>query len=261
MAKEPAKEPVVATLPGVEEGKLISMPTIGENEPEEDGKTPKVDPAVEALQKQVEELTAIGKSAAEREDRYMAMNEQLITSRNPAAAPAQVPAPIPALENLPDPTLEPAKFQEALTGHIKAATEKAVAPIRQEATTQGQLADLWTRFGKHAEMKDYTDLLQAEVHRRANEASTRGVNLEALLFADPDTFVESVVKTVADRVEKISGKRPGEAPKPTVLGQREAGIDGGSGPIDAGKDGKKDVKKPPTFIEQIRKLQRDSGMY
>jgi hypothetical protein len=258
MAKEPVKGPVT-TLPGVEEGKLISMPPIGENEPDED--PPKVDPAVEAMTKQIEELTAINKSAAEREERYMAMNEQLITSRSPAAPSTPAPAVVPTLENMPDPTLEPAKFQEAIATHIKAATEQAVAPIRQEASTQGRLSDLWTRFGKHTEMSPYADLLQAEVHRRATEASARGANLEALMFGDPDGFVESVVKTVADRVEKISGKRPGEEAKEKVPGQREAGIDGGSGPIVGGKDGKKEPKKPPTFVEQIRKLQRDSGMY
>lgn len=245
---------------------VLTLPNRGEDEP---GAEPEPSPEMDALKATVATLEASVADGKEREDRLARMQEQfLMRPAAPASVAPVAPAP-PAVtfENMPDPSLEPEKFAtEMATRTTALATQAAdaaaaarIAPAASAMDVQQKVADLRTRFASSfPDLANYGDLVEAEIAKRAREAGARGMDVETMVFGNPDLFVKDVGAAVTARLDGI--RKPEEKPgEEEEEGHRDVDLAGGGG--SATPAAKSAANTPPDFMQQLAKAQRDSGFF
>lgn len=244
---------------------VLTLPPRGEDEPEDLEAEP--NPEMEAMQAKLDAMEVAVSEGKDREERFARMQEQFMS--RPAAAPLAPVAPAPpevSFKDMPDPSLEPERFASEMAARTTAlatqAAERAanarIAPAASAMDVQQKLADLKTRFtSAWPDLKDYGDLVDAEIGRRSRDAAARGMDVEAMVLGNPDGFVKDVGTAVTARLTELRGPATKED-SGDGSGRDVALVGGGPTP---GGGGKKTKAEPADFMQQLAKAQRDSGFF
>lgn len=248
---------------------VLTLPNRGEDEP---GTEPEPNPELVAMQATNTALEAQIADGRAREERMERMQEQMMmrpAAQAPAMAAPVAPPPV-AFEGMPDPVVEPEKFAAEMMSRTATAAAQAadaaaaarIAPAASAMDVQQKLNDMKSKFAANfPDLADYGDMVDAEIVRRAKDAGARGMDIEGMMFANPDNFVKDVGTSVTARIASIRGpgKKPEEGDGEPAEG-RDTEVAGGDAGI-GGKPAKKAGAEAPDFMAQLRKSQRDSGFF
>lgn len=252
----------------------LGFPNIGQEEPETDdagAKTGAVapNPEIEALRRQVEELT---RASARSQDR-------LIAALAGREAPQQVEQPAFApnididLSDLPDINLDRAGFQKKLSEKIKNATVAASlqtvgaaqAQAGAEQARNAAFESLWDDFkDQYADLAPYDDIIENQAKRLIAKATARGVRADQYVLANRDQFLEDVAEATAARLDALGiapGGDEGEAPPARRAAPRETNrtagtFGGGRARVPARKEAD---AKPSSLATELKDIQRKLG--
>lgn len=245
----------------------ITFPPIGEEE--QDGAAPETDPVQAQMQKLQEQFEQSQQAFNEERARWQQTVDRLIQTqsapqRQEPEAPKQQPVDF---ADLPDPVDKPEDFKRALAEKFeKQLTERMSSSLNQyqqqsshQQTQQQAFDSMWAKFQQdYADLADKTTTLKGAILSEREAMSARGIDPQQAILADPDGFM----KRVADSMRKELGTTGGEPPAPTApapeqQANRTGGVGGGTN-MSGGGAGK--GKKPPSFSEQLKKFQLDSGL-
>lgn len=266
----------VATELDLDEDGVNGIPlTLGDSNADDpnldliDGDDDDIDPAILALQSEMETLVT-----SQKEEREFLQNTILEMSQRPAPL-AVVPAtPTEPLSNaldfkdLPDPVENREDFNrvlgERVSKFVNEHTAATTAAITSQSQTQAGLTDLENRFTRdHKDLAGKPGLFQAIVTQEVNKIKNRGLNPQQFIFADPDKFVSTVAKTMRDElgIEEGDGDEEDEAKLKTSgrKTSRTQGVKGASMPK-LKKGGKDASKKPLSLVKEIKKQQHAMGL-
>lgn len=276
-AQQPGQQP---PDPGQQQQPQTLWPhTIGEPEP-----PPEPTPEPTPEQKRLQELEQQVQAQQERERHYQSTLESLMAQRYPAAQPAaqapqQQPAqqqqPLFTTEGLPDPVSNPTEYNNKLQERINAALQQ-----NQQSTTQvyeqmarGQALDsVWNRFtSQHADLAKHDLLVNGASQQLMSELKSRGVDPVQVAMQNPDTLVHELANRVQGALQSVSGGQQTGQGQPPASGQgqppqapqqyqqgvpRTQGFAAGSTTPQAPQQ----QQQPPSFTEQLKKAQSDTGI-
>lgn len=254
----------------------VTFPPIGEEEAPTSEETD-----VEARIRQMEERFEANQAAFQEERaRWQQTVDKLITQQAPRqeqTPPTPQAQPID-FSDLPDPVDKPEEFKKAMAQRFEQEMNQRMSQQfeqyqhRQTAqqTVSQQLDDVWTRFqGQHPDLAAKTITLQGAVLAERNAMQQRGIDPQRGILADPDGFMNNVAKRMRDELGMAAPEptsqhqQPGSTPGAGQQQQqqqpanRTAGV-GGASRVNGGGQGS--GKGSPSFIDQLKKTQLDSGL-
>jgi len=108
---------------------------------------------------------------------------------------------------LPDPTLDPDAYAEAVRARIMGETQQLIDNSRQQYNTNQQgerdISDLWTDFGKqYADYAENEDRVEFAAGVAARKAKARGLDIRKYMFQGREQFFSDVVKIMDDTFGK-----------------------------------------------------------
>lgn len=231
-----------------------------------------IDPMLVAMQEQLEDM-----KTSQKEEREFLQNTIIEMSQRPPqmvnAAPANTaPAAAAALdfENLPDPVENRKEFNEALgtriTDFVAQQSQNTTALVTAQQQSQGVISDLENRF-----TRDYKDLatkpalFQATLTQAITKIKNRGLNPQSFVAADPDKFLTEIAKSMKDELgitDDDNDEELNDENNTLQLGKkvsRTKGVKSGS-MAKLKKAGESKVKKPLSFVREIKKQQHAMGL-
>lgn len=219
--------------------------TLGGDDPDE-GTDTEPDP-IEELRA---EMAALRAEREEERKRFQGTIDSLIQR---PAAPGAAPEPKAATidwNNLPDPVEKPEEFKRALADRQKQAADAMRNELRQEVEQSNRVNRLWYDF-----RTEYPDLAKKEALATAT-ASAVARELGGINWDNPSAFMQKVAERMKAELNITDDKaNPPPRSKPS---NRTAGVGAGSkgaGGVASGKD-----DAPKGFLDQIKKLQLESGL-
>lgn len=245
-----------------------------DNERKEDNSQPNVADLLKQIAEMKQELDSIGNT-----------NNALLTAA-PQVLEPEVPKAI-NFDGLPDPVVDPKGYAEGLEQRITARQNQQRdyenQQNRVQQTRKEKFDTLWSDFSdKYADIAADQKGLEFAAQQVANEARSRGVDLDRYMFGSRDRFMAAVAK----EYEEVFGpseevdEEAEEAPRPRgrprkgskrVVARRQLGNDddddGRTGGIFGGQEsggartGSKDKPQAGDMVSDLQELQRKSGFF
>lgn len=217
---------------------------------EEDGEE---EPWREELQSIKEQLN----TANQREARYMQTINQLLQTRSQGGDDHSGDAGnAVSFDDLPDPVEDRKAFNAELGKRIGQLTENLQTTMQSnmQSTVQRQnaAANLETQFAqKYGDLAKRKALLRAAVQEEAEQMRSQGMDPQQAVLNDTESFMESVATRMRTELgvdENSAGGKPRG---------RTRGVGGGSRAKGTAKPAE---RKPKGFMDQLKKVQLDSGL-
>lgn len=245
--------------------------TIGDNTPD-----PNAPPQPEPKQPTAEEQRIAALEAQTQQ--VLAQNQQLmqmlLQNRAPQTNAPASPQPLQPLDMnaLPDPVSAPADFKTKLAAAIQQREAQQAQYLTHNITTQvarGAAMDaLFNRFSfAHPELAKRSATLQGAATQEFQTLQQQGIDFVAVAQQNPDSLVARIASRMSAELGVQAPQQgaqmhgmpltPNSPPTPTQPNaSRAVGIQGGSGtPV-----GTPPAPKPLSFIEQLNKVRRESGL-
>lgn len=274
--------PAAPNAPPQPDGIHALLPhTIGSNEPDPNAAPPAAPPEPTAEQQRLAALEQTNQQILAQNQQLMQM---LMSQR--AAPPVTAPAgPQPlqpfTLEGIPDPVSAPKDFATQLTQRIQQREAQQAQYLTHNITTQvarGAAMDaLFNRFSfAHPELAKKGATLQGAATQEFQALGAQGIDFVQVAQQNPDSLVARIAQRMSSElgVQQQPNGQPNVAhvgnvhgapltpyspPTPTQPqpnASRAAGIAGGSGTPTPPR-----APAPPmSFIDQLNKARRDSGL-
>lgn len=195
-------------------------------------------------------------TANQREARYMQTINQLLQTRSQGGEDHSGDAGNEvSFDDLPDPVEDRKAFNAELGKRISQLTENLQSTmqtnVRSTVQRQNAAANLETQFAqKYGDLAKRKALLRAAVQEEAEQMRSQGLDPQQAVMNDTESFMESVATRM--RTELGIDESGGGKPR-----GRTKGVGGGS----RAKGGSKPAeKKPKGFMDQLKKVQLDSGL-
>ena len=275
MAKEDAQKPEDGSqAPSMNTD--ITFPPIGEEEPPaEPASAP--DPVQEQLAKMEARFEANQRAFEEERTRWQQTVDRLIQSQAAPAPAAPAPQEQPKgiyFGDLPDPVDKPEDFKRALaerfekeiSQRLSSTLDQYQQQTSQQQTSQQAFDAMWAKFQQdYSDLADKTTTLKGAIVSEREAMQARGLDPQQAILADPDGFMRRIATKMRDELGVTAPSvQDTEVPPPaSTPGQgqqtanRTAGVGGGS---TQNARGTGQPKPPPSFIEQLKKIQLDSGL-
>lgn len=256
------------------------FPSIGAPDPEEDGeKGSEGEDTVAARLAQLEEQREEDRRMfAEERKHWQSTVDRLLQGQaapsGQASQGGQAPEPPKSPEvdfsGLPDPVDKPAEYQAELSRRMNSAMQQQVSlteqrvraaqeQTQQQQNVYQQLDNMWEQFKtKYQDLADKQITLKGSVSAEIEGMRQRGVDPTQGMMADPDGFMERVASRMRKELgEPDQGQSGSEGEAGNTPPNRTKGL--GNGTKVNGMSGK-GGKKPPGFLDQLKKVQLDSGL-
>lgn len=223
-------------------------------------------PAEGDVNSRIAALEASLRASEARASQLQAAHLQVLAARQntPAAVPAQATVPAePDLNGLPDPAVdlqaylrEYHKRVNAHTAAVQAARDAANAAAQTETTTNEQRINaLWERLlEKHEDVAGASEIISAQASKIVKSWTDQGLDPTRAMLADSEGFIDRVAEGTRKRMQELGLSAEDEA---------EDEIAVASMPSNSPRAvlGKPAAKEPPGLVDQIREVQKKSGLF
>ncbi len=201
------------------------------------------------------------------ETRQAVAYTEALTGQTPKAP--EPAAPVVDLSALPNPATDPegfqASLQDVLEQVVTRARDDAVAGATRHADTvvdRERLAnEAWDMLRtEYPDVARFGDLVSNEVSRITNDLIRRGYDPYVELARDMPTAVKTIasgVQKTLDQVLTAHGAGGGDTGR--IIPDRSDVLGAGAGRLQA--PGRQATAAPSSLIDDLRKLQRDQGIY
>ncbi len=179
-----------------------------------------------------------------------------------AVAPAAV-EPTIDLDGLPDPTENPKDYARQLNVRVQGVARESARTAAEQVTNnikrESEITGMWQKiYAQNPELAEFSDITELEARQEIARLQARGIDPIQYFRANSDDFLTTVSANVNSRLDKIRGKKAGDAPEANPIG-RTVGL--GEGDAEPRKGVKKAASKRSSMIQEIKDAQRTSGLF